>query len=134
MLRAMDDLKITGGVWYTASPYSKYPGGIARAHIDACKIAGALIQRGIPVYSPIAHSHPIAIYAGIDPSSHDFWLPVCEPMMKACHGMLVATLPTWEESRGIAWEMAWFRNSGKPLRFLTQPEMAELGFEMEMAA
>lgn len=126
----MDDLKITGGYWYAASPYSKFAGGIAAAHIAASKLAGRLLIRGIPVYSPIAHSHPIAIYAGIDPYSHDIWLPICEPMMAAAHGILVATMPGWEESRGIAHELAWFRaRPGKVIRYLTDAEMAELSPE-----
>ena len=44
--------------WYLASPYSKYPEGTQAAFEMACWQAGLLIRAGVPVFSPIAHSHP----------------------------------------------------------------------------
>ena len=44
---------------YLATPYSKFPGGIQAAFIDAACIAARLLRAGVKVYSPITHTHPI---------------------------------------------------------------------------
>lgn len=77
--------------------------------------AGGLMKQGVPVYSPVAHSHPIATNAKIDPFSHDFWLPVCQPMMEAAYGILVCEMPTWEQSKGIRHEIEWFTANERPV-------------------
>lgn len=120
------DLELDRGFYYLASPYSKYPGGIDRAHLSACALAGALMKRGIPVYSPIAHSHPIAIAAKIDPFSHDFWLPVCLPTMQAARGAIIAEFPSWEQSKGMAWEIEWFEKQERPVARLSLAEIYDL--------
>lgn len=111
----LDDLAGIEGYHYLATPYSRYPGGIERAHKSACMLTGALMRLTIPVYSPIAHSHPIAMTAKIDPCSHDFWLPVCGPMMRAAHGIIVAEFPGWDQSVGMKHEIDWFVAAGKPV-------------------
>lgn len=52
------------GLVYLATPYSKYPRGIEAAFVDASRLAACLVRLGISVYSPIAHTHPIAIRIG----------------------------------------------------------------------
>lgn len=99
---------------YVATPYSKFPDGIEAAFRASCVVAGELLKRGLRVYSPIAHTHPIAEYAKIDLFDHDIWLPFDEAMMNACGTLIVAQLPGWEDSRGIAHEIEYFRNAGKP--------------------
>lgn len=98
---------------YLATPYSKYPGGIEKAFQDASALAAKLLRLGVSVYSPIAHTHPIAVYGNIDPHDHDIWLPFDEAMMRACEYLLVAEMPGWQESKGIAYEIAFFERSGK---------------------
>lgn len=98
---------------YLATPYSKFPGGITAAFEAACAIAGELLKQGVKVYSPIAHTHPIATYAEIDPLDHNIWLPFDEAMMVAADVIVVARLPGWEESRGVAHEIEFFYLAGK---------------------
>lgn len=100
---------------YLATPYSKYPAGIEAAFQDAAAIAGRLVTTGVRVYSPIAHTHPLAIFAGIDPLSHDIWLPFDEAMMCACQALLVAHMDGWDQSRGVAHEIEVFEKAGKPI-------------------
>lgn len=118
-----DHMKPASGYIYLATPYSRYPGGIHAAAMNASILTARLIEIGIPVFSPIAHSHPVAIYGGIDPFSHDFWLPVCEPMMAASAGILVAKMQSWDQSIGIAHEIAWFERAGKPVHFLDESDL-----------
>jgi hypothetical protein len=110
-------------LWYLATPYSKYPDGIEAAFIDACKAAGALIKLGWNVYSPIAHTHPIAIHAGIDPLDHAIWLPFDDAMMQAAYGILVVRMPGYDKSFGIAHEIKTFRDAGKPIRYVAWPNI-----------
>ena len=103
---------------YLATPYSKYPTGIESAFRDASRIAARLLRCGIKVYSPIAHTHPIAIHGDVDPLDHTIWLPFDEAMMKASAAILVAKMTGWEESKGIAHELEVFRKAKKPIFYL----------------
>jgi hypothetical protein len=116
----IEDLKIASGYWYMASVYSKWPLGLDDACQEACKLAGELIMRGLPVYSPIAHSHPIAVAADIDPYDHEIWLPADKPMFEQAHGLLVMAMPGWRDSYGIGKEIEWAIAMKKP-RFLIAP-------------
>lgn len=107
--------------YYLATPYSKYPEGIEAAFIAACKITAKLIAAGTPVYSPIAHTHPVAIHGGMDPLDHNIWLPADKPLMDGALGLIVAKLPSWESSYGISVEIEAFKKAGKPIRYL-EPE------------
>jgi hypothetical protein len=104
---------------YLASPYSAHPDGMEHAYRDACAAAALLIRAGVPVFSPIAHSHGIAEIGGIDPASHAIWLPADAPMMRAAMGLIVLQLPGWDMSIGVAAEIAEFRLAGKPVRYMT---------------
>lgn len=113
-----DDVEI-GPLWYLASPFSRYPGGIDKAAEDVARIAGGLIRRGVSLYCPIAESYFIAKVAGLDQMDHSIWLPFDKPKMDRCDGLLVcAAMPGWAESYGISVEIDEFTAAGKPVRFL----------------
>jgi hypothetical protein len=111
---------------YLGTPYSKYPAGIEQAFIDACKLCGDLLRRGLKVYSPIAHTHPIAIHAGIDPLDLGVWLPFDEMRMERADAMLVGKMPTWEISSGIRHEIDAFKRAGKPVYYLDPAALDEV--------
>ncbi len=104
--------------WYLATVYSKYPDGIEAAFVEAAKIAASLLKRGIRVYSPIAHTHPIAIHGGLDPLDHTIWLPADGPLMEAAVGLIVVKMTDWRESRGIQEEIKQFHMDGKPVMYM----------------
>lgn len=104
-----------GALCYLATPYSKYPPGIEQAFVDAAKLAALLLPSGLKVYSPIAHTHPLAIHGKIDPLDHAIWMPFDEAMMTAADVLLVAHMHGWQESYGIAHEIRFFENAGKPI-------------------
>lgn len=105
-------------LYYLASPYSKYPGGLERAFKDICIISADLVRRGYAVFSPIAHTHPIAIQGGLNPLDHSLWLPFDEPMMRACTAIAVAMLPGWKDSYGVDFEIKQFKAMAKPEFYL----------------
>jgi hypothetical protein len=100
---------------YLATPYSRYPGGIDKAFEDAAALAARLMLQGLKVYSPIAHTHPLAIYGGINPLDHAIWLPFDESMMDVAHVLIVAHMLGWQESHGIAHEVDFFASCFKPI-------------------
>lgn len=106
------------GFWYLASPYSAYPFGLGAAHYEASRAAATLVRQGIPVFSPIAHSHPVAMHGQIPPEDHSIWLPADRPFMDAAHGVLVLALTGWDRSHGVKHEIEVFQAAGKPVMIL----------------
>lgn len=108
---------------YLASPYSKYPArdgmtGLEVAFRDISKIAAKLLRLGLRVYSPIAHTHPIAVYGNVDALDHSIWLPFDQAIMEKSDAMLVAKMETWQISTGIKHEIDFFTEAGKPIFYL----------------
>lgn len=111
------------GFWYMATPYTKYAEGLNAAFIAACNAAAGLMERGIHAYSPIAECHALAFTANLDPTDHALWMRHLAPMVKAAHGLLVVTMPGWEVSDGVKHELNEFGRLGKPIHFLSWPEL-----------
>jgi hypothetical protein len=109
---------MTKGYWYLGSPYSKYPDGREAAFKEICRIAAEFAKRGIAVYSPIAHTHPIAENGGLDSLDHSIWLPFDTPMMGGAVGLIVAKMASWEDSYGLGEEIRFFGQVGRPIYFL----------------
>jgi hypothetical protein len=104
------------GLIYLATPYSKWPAGLEDAFKEAAKLAARLLEKGASVYSPIAHTHPLAIHGGLDPLDHKLWLDFDEAMMERSDALFVATMYGWTESKGVAHEINRFAEMGKPIR------------------
>jgi len=102
---------------YLATPYTRYPRGLDAAFEDAAAIAGALIKRGLAVFSPICHSHPIAKHGGIDAVDHELWMRIDREMWDRCDELLVAKMDGWDQSRGVAAEIEYFLKRGAPVTY-----------------
>lgn len=100
---------------YLATPYSRYAGGLDAAHDLACKAVARFLKAGIPIYSPIVHSHEVSKRGEIDALSHDFWLKADEPMMEAAHTLIVLCAEGWATSHGIQYEVKRFIEATKPV-------------------
>lgn len=102
--------------WYLATPYSKWADR-REAWRQAVIAAADMIKAGVPAFSPIVHSHPIALIGKIDPLDHEIWLPADAPLMAAARGLVVYQMDGWDESYGVAVEIDAFRAAGKPVIF-----------------
>lgn len=108
---------------YMASPYTRYVAGPEAAFIEASRIAGQLAKQGIIVFSPIAHSHPLAVYGGVDGLDGPFWKKFDAPFITACDSLIVAMMDGWRASEGVTHEIAEFRKAGKPILYLDPATM-----------
>lgn len=102
---------------YVATPYSKFPGGLEAAYEAAAQFTAELLRAGVKAYSPICHTHPIAVYGKIDPYAHEIWLPFDEAVMERSDALLVAKLESWDQSKGIQHEIDFFQSRAKPVYF-----------------
>lgn len=117
---------------YLASPYSVGPKGgygeedtgfasknmRTRRYKAACKRAAELMDKGLTIFSPIAHSHSIEKDGMHDVRTGNFWLEQDLAILKKCDSLFVLCLPDWERSRGIAREIAFAQDNGIPVSYL----------------
>lgn len=103
---------------YLASPYSHSDPAVRAARFEAvCRAAAGLIRDGARIFSPIAHSHPIAQY-GLADTPFAYWQEMDEHMICACDELWVLTLDGWEQSVGVKHEIAFAEARGMPIRYL----------------
>lgn len=105
------------GLTYLASPYSRYV-SLHAACRDASIVAARLIKSGYRVFSPIAHSHTIAMHGGLGPMDHAFWLNFDLSFMRVCDSLMIAMLDGWKQSVGVAMEIEYFEKAGKPIFYV----------------
>ncbi len=108
---------------YLATSYTLHPAGPEAAFIEAARIAGTLAKQGVTVFSPIAHSHPLAVYAGLDGLDGEFWKKFDAPFITVCDSLIVALMDGWQHSEGVAHEIAEFQKAGKPILWLEPATM-----------
>ena len=104
--------------WYLATPYSKYPSGIEAAFRLAVEARGFLLKHGIPTFSPIIHSHPVAVQCDLDPLDHTIWLPSEAPIMMVACGLIMLMAEGWRESVGMKYEQDDFTWRKLPIVFM----------------
>lgn len=109
---------------YLASPYSHHLPNVVDEHFNLVCIACAkLMKMGAFVYSPIAHTHPVAMVGEL-PTDWTFWEAYDTLMLEACGELWVLTLPGWTESKGVTAEIEIMSVLGKPIYYVS-PETIE---------
>ena len=110
---------------YLASPYTHEKAAVryARFHM-VCTIAGELFLQGVNVYSPIAHCHPQQERVPEIENSWERFAAHDLEMLDFCQEIWVVKLPGWEESKGVAAEIAHAEENGYPVRYLRVDERA----------
>lgn len=110
-------------LYYLASPYSHSDPLVreSRFHM-ACDVAGYLMNRGLHVFSPIAHTHPIACRCDL-PKGFDFWESYDRSMLMRCDSLLIVTAPGWRESKGVTAERI-MAEGNMPIRYMGYPDFS----------
>lgn len=107
---------------YLAVPYSHPDAEVRLERFHAAnKAAAKLMGEGLHIFSPISHTHPIAL-AGDLPLGWDYWAAYDHAILRACCKLLVLRSDGWEQSRGIAGEIAIAIGLGIPIEFV-EPEI-----------
>ena len=107
-----------GSIVYLATPYSHDDPEIRRQRFEIVnRIAAKMMSEGKIVYSPISHTHPIAL-AGDLPTGWDFWKKYDRAMLAACSEVTVVCQPGWDESVGVKAEVKIAVEMGLPVVFM----------------
>jgi hypothetical protein len=102
---------------YLASPYTHPDPQVREQRFQAvCRKAAELMRAGHLIYSPIAHSHPIAQY-GL-PKEFAFWQRLDEVFLGLCGRLWIYCIDGWQESHGIREEITFARATGRPIQYL----------------
>src|ERR1035437_5608982 len=103
---------------YLASPYSHPDPEVMEARFDEiCRIAGYLMGQGEVVFSPISHTHPIAVRSTL-PRGWDYWERVDREFILASAKLVVAMIDGWRESIGVQAEISIAKDHGIPIEYL----------------
>lgn len=110
---------------YLASPYSKYPKGREAAYREVCKKAAALMETGVDVFCPIAHSHSIEQEGMTEIHSGDFWLKQDFAILDKCDAVYVYMMDSWQDSYGVTKEIERAHRLSIPVIYLPFIEIEE---------
>ena len=107
-----------GGLIYLASPYSHPDPEVRQQRFETvCFVAANLMREGKHIYSPIAHTHPIALKGDL-PKGWDFWEQFDRKMLAACQELWVVMMDGWRESKGVAAEIQIANEMGIPVKYV----------------
>ena len=100
---------------YLATPYShKFKFIRNLRYNNVTKVAAKIMdQYGHNVFSPITHSHPIAVLGNLPALDHEFWLRLDKWYVDRCDELWVYTQHGWRTSTGVRREVSWAYEEGK---------------------
>lgn len=108
---------------YLATPYSHDDPAVREYRFQAAnRAASKLMMSGLHVFSPISHSHPIALAGGL-PLGWGYWKEFDRKTMSICDKVVVLKLDGWKESIGVTAEIAMADALGIEVQFAI-PEVA----------
>lgn len=103
---------------YLASPYSHSDKDVVEKRFAQVReITANLTKFGYIIFSPILHSHPLAVQHGLK-GDWDFWKRIDEAFIKASGLLLVAKIDGWEQSKGVTAEIKIAEKHGIPVEYL----------------
>jgi hypothetical protein len=104
-------------------PYSHPDPAVRQTRFEtANRTAARLMREGRHIFSPISHTHPIAL-AGTLPLDWTYWQAYDAALLRCCIRLLVIKLEGWLESVGVQGEIKLARELGLEIVYL-EPEAA----------
>jgi hypothetical protein len=117
------------GFVYLASPYSHKEANIRIArYIAARDFCIWAFQKRLPVFSPIAHWHPITSARPELPTDAESFMAQNDIMVASAGTLAVLAINGWDKSNGVYHELRLARNLRK-LVVLVHPEPNDYSFE-----
>lgn len=87
-----------------AVPYSGPDPAVREARFQAVNRAAAkLMSTGELVFSPISHTHPIALAGGL-PLGWDYWEKYDRSILACCRRFIILKVDGWNQSKGVKGE------------------------------
>jgi hypothetical protein len=106
---------------YLACPYSHPEAAVRETRFQQVNaVAADLMLRGNMVFSPISHTHPIAL-AGDLPKGWNFWAAYDKTFIQWCDEVWVLTLEGVCDSVGVRAEIDLADRMGKVVRYISAP-------------
>ena len=101
---------------YLASPYRHQDRGIMHARYIAVARAYPRLVAGLrhDLYCPVVHGHALDVEGG-KPMGDRYWLDHSLSMLRRCVGLVIYTLPGWQQSEGVRIELAEAGRLGFPV-------------------
>ena len=110
---------------YLATPYSDPSPAVRAARFTAVnEVAARLMGEGFLVFSPISHTHPIAL-AGDLPKGWEFWREYDLTFIEWCDEVHVLMQPGWEDSVGVTAETLIAIEMNKPVVYIKARKLNE---------
>lgn len=108
----------TGTLVYLAIPYTHPQAAVRKERYKlVTEIAAYYSKKGHIIFSPITHSHPMAINHNM-PGTWDFWKKIDLEFLSHCHMMMIVALPDWKESVGVLAEKKFAEENGINVVFI----------------
>lgn len=103
---------------YLACPYSHPDPAVRQWRFEqANRAAARLMAEGHLVFSPISHSHSIALAGGL-PLDWKFWQEYDQAILAQCERMIVLRVPGWDGSIGVGEEVMLAQGMGLPVEYI----------------
>lgn len=104
-----------GGFYYLASPYTHPNSKICAMRVEeALAIYARLVNFGVIVYHATHSTHHAALMYNL-PTDYMSWSALNSSFIRASAGIIVAGIEGWQDSEGVAYEIAEARSLGKPV-------------------
>lgn len=102
---------------YLATPYSDSDPAVRQRRFEAVnKLAAKLMAGGFMVFSPISHTHPIAVVGDL-PTGWDYWERYDRKILAICDEVIVFCQDGWQESVGVQAEIKIAEELGIPVLY-----------------
>jgi hypothetical protein len=106
------------GLIYLATPYSHDDPEVRQKRFEVVNsVAAKLLSQGLHVYSPISHTHPVAM-AGDLPKTWEFWETYDRAFLSKCSLLLVLRQDGWQNSVGVKGEIAIAHEYNIPVNYM----------------
>jgi nucleoside 2-deoxyribosyltransferase len=119
------------GIVYLAGPYSHPDPAVREGRYTVITaVAAQLISKGRIVFSPLTMTHPIdQLLAGHSETlGSDYWVNFDEAFMEFCSEIVVVMVDGWDKSSGVAREIKFFRDRGRPVHHIPCKEEVLIDF------
>jgi hypothetical protein len=80
------------------------------------------MEAGHSIFSPIAHSHAIAVHGGLA-KDWGYWRNIDMEWIRLCGAVWVLQLQGWRESVGVTEEIRYAKIMQIPVRYVLYPEL-----------